>query len=60
MTGKIKIQRFNFFNKKVGQRDTPFVFFYLLPLVGYSKTKNQSFNIHIGWLYFTVLIEIKK
>ena len=57
---KIKVKVYNFFLRKYGQRDTPYVFFYLTPLIGYSRTKTQSYSIHIGWLYFTILIEIEK
>jgi len=58
--GKISIKFYNFFRKKYGQRDNPYIFFYLTPLIGYSKTKTQSYSIHIGWLYFTFLIDIKQ
>jgi hypothetical protein len=60
MTGKKLTVKFNnFFGKKIGQRNTPFVYFYFMPLVAYSKTTRQSQNLHLGWLYFTILIEIE-
>jgi hypothetical protein len=52
----ISFEFYNFFKKKVGQRDTPFVNFYFLPLFSYSRTAVQNFKIHIGWLYFTIVI----
>jgi hypothetical protein len=60
MKKKIKVSGYNFFHKKYGQRDTPYVYFYLTPLLGYSKTKSQSYCLHLGWLYFTILIEVNK
>jgi len=60
MTGKkLKIKFNSFFRRTIGQRDTPFVYFYFMPLVAYSKTTRQSRNLHLGWLYFTILIEIE-
>jgi hypothetical protein len=58
--GKFKITVNSFFRKKIGQRDTPFVYFYFLPLVAYSKTTTQNSHFHLGWLYFTLLIEKRK
>jgi len=58
--GKTEITAYNFYKKKYGQRDYPYVFFYLTPLISYSKTKTKSYCLHIGWLYFTLLIEISK
>jgi hypothetical protein len=59
MTEKVKIKFYNFFRKKTGQRNTPYVYFYFVPLIAWSRTVNQSINLHIGWLYFTILITIK-
>lgn len=59
MTEKIAITFHNYFKNKIGQRDTPYVYFYFVPLVAWSRTANQSISLHIGWLYFTILIRIK-
>lgn len=56
----ISFKTYSFINKKVGQRSTPFTYFYLTPLISYSKTAIQESNIHIGWLFWTILITYKK
>lgn len=57
---KVSLKGYNFFQKKYGQRNHPYIYFYLTPLIGYSRTTRDSIHIHIGWLYFTLLIQFKK
>lgn len=58
MTGKkIKVSFNNYINKTRGNRDYPFVFFYIFPMFTYSRVEPSSFNIHLGWLHFSILIE---
>lgn len=56
---KIRITSYSYFKRTVGKRDLPFVFFYIFPMFTYSKTEKSSFSIHLGWLYFSLLIQIK-
>lgn len=54
---KITVSFTNFVNKTRGNREYPFVFFYILPMFTYSKVEPSAFNIHLGWLHFSMLIE---
>jgi hypothetical protein len=54
------INFYNFFQKKQGQRQYPYVYFYPIPLFAISKTKPKELKVHLGWLYFTVLFTYNK
>lgn len=51
---------YNFFNRKRGQRDYPYWFFYPIPFIAISKTtKTGKFDLTIGWLFWTIYIKLK-
>ena len=56
----IKVDFYNFFRKKQGQRQYPYVYFYPIPLFAISKTGPREIKLHLGWLYFTVLFTYSK
>lgn len=54
---KIQIKKNNFFNNKWGERNTPFMFFYIFPMFTVSRTVSQEhFSLYIGWLYWNLKI----
>jgi hypothetical protein len=58
---ELKTKTYNFYKRKWGQRDTPFLFFYVLPMFTVSRTKAQEkFSLHIGWLYWNIQFEFLK
>jgi hypothetical protein len=51
---------YNFFKRKQGQRNYPYVFFYPLPFIAISKTNSiEYFDLTIGWLFWTIYITFK-
>ena len=59
--GKLQVEASNFYKRKWGQRDAPFVFFYLLPMLTISRTSNQEwFTLYIGWLFWNIKITYQR
>lgn len=56
---KMKVQFKNFYKNTEGQRDYPYVFFYLFPLFAWSQTNNQDATIYFGWLWFVITFKYK-
>lgn len=56
---KINISTDNWYKKTRGNRDYPFVFFYIFPMLTYSQVDRSAKNFHIGWLFFSILITIR-
>jgi len=57
---KVECTYYNFFRKKLGQRDYPYVFFYPLPFIAISKTGvSHRFSITVGWLFWTIYLKFK-
>ena len=55
--GKLKLETNSFYKRTWGQRGTPFLFFYLLPMLTISRTSNQElFALYIGWLFWNIKI----
>jgi len=51
---------YNFFKRKTGQRNYPYIFFYPFPFIAISKTHcNGYFDLTIGWLFWTIHITLK-
>ena len=55
----MKVQFKNFYKNTEGQRDYPYVFFYLFPLFAWSQTNNQDATIYFGWLWFVITFKYK-
>lgn len=61
MTGKIQVSFNSYYKAKWGQRDTPYILFYSLPILTFSKVTNQEyFSVHIGWLFWNITINFLK
>jgi hypothetical protein len=56
---KIKVSYYNYYKKRIGNREIPFIFFYIFPMFTYSKTEKNSFSIHLGWFYLSLLIRVQ-
>ncbi len=57
MIGKLQLEANNFYKRKWGQRDAPFLFFYLLPMLTIARTgKQELFTLYIGWLFWNIKI----
>ena len=55
---KTKVLTYNFYKKTIGQRNTPYQFFYLFPMCTISRTKTQEkFSLHLGWLFWSLHLE---
>jgi hypothetical protein len=57
MTEKLQVSFNSFWKRTWGQRETPYVFFYLFPMLTISRTtKQEHLSVHIGWLFWNLKI----
>lgn len=57
MTAKIQIKFNSFWKRTWGQREAPYVFFYLFPMLTISRTIKQEYlTLHIGWFFWNINI----
>jgi len=55
MASALKITTHAFHKASWGERDTPYVFFYLLPFLTISRTVSQEyFSVYCGWLFWNI------
>lgn len=58
---RVTLTTYNFFRKKKGQRDTVYLFFFIIPQCSLSKTSTQVLvNVHLGWLFWSLTLTILK
>jgi hypothetical protein len=57
----IQITTNSFYKRTVGQRDTPYIFFYLIPLFTIARTNAQDYcSVYLGWFYWNLKITFKR
>jgi hypothetical protein len=55
--GNLQLSFNSFWKRTQGQRETPYVFFYLFPMFTISKTATQEyFSVYLGWLFWNIKI----
>lgn len=53
--GNLQLSFNSFLKRTWGERDTPYIFFYLLPMFTITKTVDQEyFSVYIGWLFWNL------